>query len=155
MNKGFSLIELLAVTLILGILISIAMPMYTRAVTRSEMMEAMMNVRSMYDSAVRYKSVNSEYPTKLNEIDIGFYDASSDTAASFSMGGFTYNLKTDAVSAQKFPAGSTYEFIMYYPQLQADGSYLGDTLCIPQNQSFQWLCQSFGGAAKNGGYEIR
>lgn len=153
-KKGFTLIELMAVVLIIGILVAIALPRYARAVHRSEMIESMTTVRTIFDSAVRHKAANSVAPTALDQLDVDLFDATSTTTAVFNSGNFQYNLTAEGVSAQKLPAGSTYTFMMYYPVKQGDGSYQADIICKPDAPEFTWLCKSFGGTALRGGYEI-
>ena len=51
MNKqGFTLTELLITVVIVGILVSIALPMYTRTIERSRATEAMAAIKAMNDS---------------------------------------------------------------------------------------------------------
>ena len=64
MNKnGFTLIEVLTVVIIIGILTSIALPMYTRAIERSRATEAMTNVKAMNDSIYAYYADKESCPT--------------------------------------------------------------------------------------------
>lgn len=52
-KTGFTLIELLVVVLIIGILSSIALPQYTRAVEKSRAVEAEITLRSLRDAQSR------------------------------------------------------------------------------------------------------
>ena len=52
-QKGFTLIEILTVVLIIGILTSIGIPQYRKAVARSQVVEAESMLRAIYDSSER------------------------------------------------------------------------------------------------------
>ncbi|WP_458402260.1 type IV pilin protein [Candidatus Avelusimicrobium sp.] len=53
-SKGFTLAELMAVVMILGILVSMAVPQYSKAVERTRGAEAATLLRSIYDSCERF-----------------------------------------------------------------------------------------------------
>lgn len=59
-RKGFTLIEMLVVSLILAILTSIALPNYRRSVERARIAEAQTLLRSIYDSCERLAWENRE-----------------------------------------------------------------------------------------------
>ncbi len=58
-RAGFTLIELLVIIIILGILATIALPQYRRAVERTRVAEALTMLRSIYDSCERYAWENN------------------------------------------------------------------------------------------------
>ena len=60
-KKGFSLLELVMVCLMIGILTSIAVPKYRRAVDRARVGEAVTLVHSIYDSCERYAWENGPW----------------------------------------------------------------------------------------------
>ena len=79
-HTGFTLIELLAVVMIIAMLTSVALPQYRKSVQRAESMEALVNLRTIFDAAKRYRSANSEAPMKLNGLDVSFFDADTPEA---------------------------------------------------------------------------
>lgn len=139
-NFGFTLIELLTAVLILGILTSVALPQYRRSVQRAEAMEAMVNIKALFDSAKRYRSANSAAPTKLNGLDISFFDADNDNSSTFHMGKYTYTFYNDRISSCRGDTNSSYCFTIYYKH-----DTLGrDTMTCTSRGSgkYSWLCEA-------------
>ena len=53
MKKGFTLVELLAVVLVIGILMGIGMPQYRKVIDKARVAEAESMLRTIYDSSER------------------------------------------------------------------------------------------------------
>ena len=68
-KKGFSLVELLVVVVIIGVLAAIAIPQYTNTIERSRRMEAVVNLDNIHKAAVRYYQLNGTY-VGLNNLTI-------------------------------------------------------------------------------------
>ena len=60
---GFTLIELLVVVLIIGILSAIALPQYQRAVEKSRLSEALINIKAIQDGFNIFLMENGGYPS--------------------------------------------------------------------------------------------
>ena len=78
-KKGFTLIEVLVVVLMVGILSSIAVPQYRRAVERTRVAEVQTLLRSIYESRERiawergadsYKEAKATEPFGFDKLDI-------------------------------------------------------------------------------------
>lgn len=67
---GFTLIELLVVILIIGILASVALPMYNRAVERSRASKMISSIRALRDAQERYYLANGKFASSFEELDI-------------------------------------------------------------------------------------
>ena len=71
-NKGFTLIEMLVVVLIVGILAAIALPQYELAVEKARAREGLMMTRSIFKAHELFYLTNGVYADSLDDLDISF-----------------------------------------------------------------------------------
>ena len=69
-NKAFTLIEVLVVVLIIGILTSVALPHYQKAVHKSRFSHALTIAAAIRDAEHVFHDTFNTYTTDLNELDI-------------------------------------------------------------------------------------
>ena len=70
MKKGFTLIELLVVVLIIGILSSVALPQYTKAVTKARVSSMLALLKTLADSQELYHIANGQYASQITDLDV-------------------------------------------------------------------------------------
>ncbi|WP_424245960.1 prepilin-type N-terminal cleavage/methylation domain-containing protein [Elusimicrobium posterum] len=127
MKKGFTLIELMVVVLIIAILASVALPQYNRSVEKSRASEAMLTVKSLGDSVKRYMLERDTYPDHnqfKRKIDVEIPNSQN---FHFSISGSdTSNVKT--VNAMR-KSGSNYYTIEYIIDSKTRPQDNGKILC--------------------------
>ncbi len=147
-QKGFSLIELLVVVLIIGVLSSIALPSYTRSVEKSRATEAMQLIKAFNEAIYTYFAERNTCPTKLSKLLVSVQGTTL-SDAKIQAKYFTYDIGstetakipgTDCygVLAQRQGSGLSYKIWNPYQaeastkkrNLQCDGSTAKDiTIC--------------------------
>ena len=86
-NRGFTLLEILVVVLIIGILVSIVLPQYKKVVEKSKATQALTLLQSIYQSAMLYQLTANDWPTSIDELSI-------DVPSDFKQGGeWTINIQ--------------------------------------------------------------
>lgn len=71
-NKGFSLLELLVVILIIGILAAVALPQYNYSVMKTRYMRMADMARVIKDAQERYYMAQERYAKHFSDLDIDF-----------------------------------------------------------------------------------
>jgi len=86
-KSGFTLIELLVVVLIIGILASVALPQYNKAVEKSRATQALTLLKTLGQAQESYHLANGQYATTFEELSV-------DLPAGFVPGGSFYSYQT-------------------------------------------------------------
>ncbi len=137
-NKhGFTLIELLVVVLIIGILSSIALPMYRKAVEKSRVADALSTMDAVAKSEHGWYLTNNDYTKDFSDLDIDLTDADGNKAdnASFANALYSYELLDTGIIAER----NNGEYTLYkdYDSQQI--------LCTPGTH---YICEELGAFTK-------
>ena len=116
-KKGFTLLELLVVVLIIGILAAIAMPQYKRAVMKARLSTGIPLTESLFQAEQAYYLAHNEYALNLDDLDLEVpHDDSCERWQDSTGSGYTCNWGSLNIQ------GNGTSFVFLYPPIwDADG----------------------------------
>ncbi|MCQ2410179.1 MAG: prepilin-type N-terminal cleavage/methylation domain-containing protein [Elusimicrobiaceae bacterium] len=139
-HQAFTLIELLVVVLIVGILATVALPQYKRAVDRSRFAEMIQIASSLKRAEEVYFLANGEYTTHLEDLDIEYPLKYDEQYGNYEVGkGAKCAVAEGALACQSRK--------MSYAQWSIGLEWKNLTYCFASKEH-RYLCESMGG--KNG-----
>ncbi len=148
MNKGFTLVELLVVVLIIGVLSAIALPQYLESVERARSSEAMVNAKAVMDAIQRYKQM---YPSgtvgRFSQIaDMQMTGGSVSASNGYVTDNFRYTLGGDALTIERINRKGTTTTILYTVVYTYDPDRGFKIECNPtsdDDDDIKRICQSY------------
>ena len=99
-GRGFTLVELLVVIVIIGILVAIILPNTFQAINQANIKECASNIRSIDTAIQMYYTENRAWPSALTDLAPYFPDEDGDGTGDMPVCpfGVAYTLTTDAAS---------------------------------------------------------
>ncbi len=145
-QKGFTLIEMLVVVLIIGVLAAIALPQYQHTVDKARYAALMDITRAIADANERFYLVNDRYSTNFNQLDVDISANSvSGSVAYFDWGNCTFIGQQEIQCTNNTTLKN--QFIIQYDRGTGAG-YSGGIVCTAQgveaNSRYDKVCQNVG-----------
>ena len=125
-KKGFTLLELLVVVVIIGILAAIALPQYRKAVGKAELAQVISATKAVQNAQERFYLVNNTYTTQFSKLDIDLSNKNVSCKTFDKRFSICYN--------------KNYVIAHYYSQVE---SHANEIECYARNKKLVTACESF------------
>ncbi len=154
LNKGFTLLELLVVVLIIGILAGVALPQYRVVVKKAQLADYISMVKALKNAEESYLLMHGRYTANLSALDISlpsscrYYEDSY--CSVYECGESWYGVCNDVTNVQAGTKEFTKHKLRYLQFIQdnddMDGVeyHAGDIVCMAIKDAERKACMSLG-----------
>lgn len=125
-RRGFTLLELMIVVVVLGILASVAVPQYLKTVEKAHISEALSMLGQIRSAEARYYAEYRTYSSSLNTLDFSPTDTSGLPSYTYAVDSATANdfcLRATRTGLTGTPAGCVSN--VYTVRINRDGNRFG------------------------------
>ncbi len=118
-KKGFTLLEVMIVIMIIVIITAVLMPHYERAIEKTKVSEALLVTRAIADANRMYNLKNGVYTDDMENLDVqipgkqGFLDDKNKDSRLFSYSAGDGGEQESIATADRLPADTFYSLIIY------------------------------------------
>lgn len=118
-KKGFTLIEVMIVIMIIVIITAILMPHYERAIEKTKVSEALLVTRAIADANRMYDLKNGAYTNNIDSLDVqipgkdGFLNQQNQDTRLFAYGAGLADDEASIATADRLPAETFYSLVIY------------------------------------------
>ena len=149
-NKGFTLIEILVVVLIIGILAAVALPKYQIAVKKSEVAQVISLVRIIDKNQKTYYLANNRFADTLEQLDINVSAPDGWFCQLYNSG--SIRNQNNATECYNPTVNPTISIVYYYDDERNYSQFKDKLYCWGKNKNSieDKVCASFGGKLLGG-----
>lgn len=151
MKKGFTLVELLVVVLVIGILSGIGLPQYMRSMEKARTAEAMQHLKTLNDAAYTYAAARNACPASFKKLLVDIPGTLNEDGTTLTSKYFIFHL--NAATNALLPAtecGSIvaerikYGYVLWNPYRVINQAAKRTIVCTGTTAEAIKMCQSFG-----------
>ena len=144
--KGFTLLEMLVVVLIIGILAAVALPQYQKATDKARFAEVITASKSLAQSIEMYYMVNNDYPYYWKQLDVEIQGCTETNTARYDLmcKNFTIDLKDEYFNAFLGERNKNLPFnisLIYFFKM-GTSPYAGRFRCVSSSTRGKRVCKS-------------